>query len=114
MRALLVIVFMARVAAASPELDAVIKQAPGCDANRKQCFGLALHVAIDNSKPIATADWMTAQLAGANRHFEALDTEFKIVSIDALPASALRVEDRKERDSFASLATGRVIHVFVT
>ncbi len=99
---------------AAPELDALIKTAPGCDAKRTNCFGLALHVAVGDAGPIASAEWITAQLTGANKHFESLATEFRIVSIDALPASALRVEDRKERDSFAPLAKGRVIHVFVT
>jgi len=114
MRALLVICALSGVARAAPGLDALVKAAPGCDAKRTHCLGLALHVAIGDSGPIATADWVTAQITGANRHFEPLATEFKIVSIDALPASALRVEDRKERDSFASLAKGRMIHVFVT
>ena len=117
MRSLLlvgVLAAMASQAEAAPELDSLIQKAPGCDAKRARCFQLALHVAVGDAGPVATADWITAQVTGANRHFEPLDTEFRIVSIDALPASALRVEDRKERDSFAAIAKGRIIHVFVT
>lgn len=108
------VVGMASFAEAAPAVDDIVKTAPGCDAKRARCFGLALHVAVGDAGPVATADWIASQLAGANRHFEPLDTEFKIISVDALPASALRVEDRKERDSFAPVAKGRVIHVFVT
>ena len=95
-------------------VDDVIKSAPGCEAKRLRCFGIALHVAVGEAGPIASADWVAAQLAGANHHFEPLDTEFRIVSVDALAAGHLRVEDRQERDSFGKLATGRVIHVFIT
>lgn len=116
MRTLLVVALLrsTAVAEAAPDLDALVKAAPGCDAKRANCFSIALHVAVGDAGPIATTDWVTAQLMGANHHFEALGTEFKIVSIDALPATALRVEDRKERDSFAQLVKGGRIHVFVT
>ncbi len=113
--ALLVCTMLATtVAEAAPDLDAIVKSATGCDAKRTHCFGIALHIAVGDAGAIATPEWVTAQLTGANRHFEPLDTELEIVSVDALPATALRVEDRKERTSFASLAKGRVIHVFVT
>ena len=121
MRGLLVVcaLLVAGPAEAAPELDALIKNAPGCDAKRTNCFGLAVHVAVGDAGPITTAEWIAAQVTGANKHFESLATEFRIVSIDALPASAVRVEDRKERDSFAPIAYAeaakrRVIHVFVT
>jgi hypothetical protein len=63
---------------------------------------------------VATAEWIASQLAGANRHFAALDVGYQIASVDALPASAARVDDRKERDSFRPQVKGTVIHVFVT
>jgi hypothetical protein len=99
---------------AAPDLDAVIKGAPSCDAARANCIGLAIHIAVDDGKPVAAADWMTAQLEHANKQFEKLDVGYKIVSVDALPASAARVKNRKERDSFAPQVKGTVIHVFVT
>lgn len=115
MRGLLVCcaLLLANRAAAAP-VDDVIKSAPGCDAKRTHCFGIALHVAVGDAGPIATADWVAAQVTNANRHFELLDTEFRIISVDAQPASVLRVEARKERDQLAKLATGRVIHVVIT
>jgi hypothetical protein len=115
---------LAGTAAAAPDLDAIAKDAPGCDAvrpgtarnsfARKTCIGLALHVAVGDAGAVASADWLKGQLAGANQHFEKLDVEFRIVSIDALPATATRVEDRKERDSFAPQVKGKLVHVFVT
>lgn len=112
---LLLVCAVAEAASAGPELDALTKSAPGCDDKRTHCLGLALHVAVDDAgAPVATADWITKQLAGANQHFEPLATEYRVVSIDGLPASAARVENRKERDSFAPRVKGTVIHVFVT
>lgn len=114
MRSLLIAcALLPRLALAAP-VDEVIKTAPGCDGKRARCFGIAMHVAVGEAGPIASADWVAAQLAGANQHFAPLDTEFRIISVDALPAGNLRVEDRQERDSFATIAKGSVIHVFVT
>jgi hypothetical protein len=112
-KALLVVIALAGTARAAPDLDAIVAGAPGC-SGRTQCIGLAFHIAVDDSGPVATASWATAQLTGANHHFEKLDVGFKIVSVDALPASAVRVENRKERDSFAPQVKGTVLHVFVT
>lgn len=114
MKSLIIVAALAGSASAAPDLPALAKAAPGCTAGRAHCIGLAVHVAVDDTGPVATAAWISAQLAGANRHFEKLDVGFQIVSIDALPATAARVENRKERDSFAPLVKGTVIHVFVT
>jgi len=73
-----------------------------------------VHIAVDDGKPVATADWITQQLAGTQKHFAAIDAGFTIVSVDALPASAAHVANRKERDAFAPQVKGTVIHVFVT
>jgi hypothetical protein len=117
MRSLVVSLLVATtsVAYAAPDLDAVVKTAPGCDAARASCIGIAMHIAVDgDDKAVATAKWMDGQLEQANKQFEKLDVGFKIVSVDALPSSAVRVENRKERDSFAPQVKGTVIHVFVT
>jgi hypothetical protein len=115
MRAAVVSLMLAvsATAHAAPDLDAVIKNAPRCHASRAHCLGLAVHIALDPDS-VATADWVTGQLERANAHFEKLDVGFQIVSVDALPASAARVENSKERDSFAPQVKGTVIHVFVT
>lgn len=114
-RALVVIALLAGSAHAAPDLQALTKSAPTCDVARATCIGLSLHIAVDDAGvPIATADWITGQLAGANQHFERLDVGYQIIAVDALPASATRVENRTERDSFRPQVKGTVIHVFVT
>jgi hypothetical protein len=97
-----------------PDLPSLIATAPACDAARATCIGLRLHVPITDAGPIAQADWVARQLASANKHFEPLDVGFQIVGIEPLPASADRVEDKLERQSFAPLIKGRVIDIFVT
>ena len=114
MKGLLVLALLAGTARAAPDLDALVKSAPVCDAKRAHCVGLAFHIAVEDAGPVATAAWIDKQLANANRHFEKLDTGFKIVSVDALPASAARIENRKERDSLAPQVKGTVVHVFIT
>ena len=114
LRSLAVLALLAVHAHAEPDLDALTKAAPACDAARAHCIGLSLHIAVDDTGAVASADWITGQLAGANRHFAPLDIGYQIVAVDALPASAMRVENRKERDSFGPQVKGTVIHVFVT
>lgn len=101
-------------AQAPAELLSVVATAPPCDAARGTCIGIRLHVPVTDAGPIATAEWVALQVATANTHFEAIDVGFQIVGVEPLPASAERVEDRKERTSFAPRMKGRVIDVFVT
>ena len=97
-----------------PELTAVIASAPPCDPARKTCIGLRLHVPVNDTGPIASADWVDRQLANANHHFEPLSVGFQVVGVEPLDASTERVEDREERRSFGPLIKGNVIDVFVT
>lgn len=111
-------VIAAVLACAAParadDVTALIKGAPACDAKRAHCFGIAVHVPIVDGKPIATKEWLAAQLSEANRHFAAIDVAWQFVSSGPLPASAARVADVPARNSFAPAATGPVMHVFVT
>ena len=100
--------------APADDLEALTKDAPGCDPTRATCIGLRVHIAVGEDGPVASAAWITGQLAGANRHFTPLDAGFRITSVDALPASATRVEDRRERDRLGKKIPGTAIHVFVT
>jgi hypothetical protein len=110
-----VLVLQIRIAAAAPPLEALIEQLPACPAERATCLGLALHVAVDAAGvPVAEPAWLAQQLAAANRHFAPLDVSYRVVSIDALPPSALRVEDRAERTALGARVGGPVVHVFVT
>jgi hypothetical protein len=73
-----------------------------------------LHVAGDDHGLVATADWVAKQLAGANRHFAPLDIGFQLASVDALPASAMHIETKADRNALAeNRLGGKVIHVFV-
>ncbi|MEJ7601952.1 MAG: matrixin family metalloprotease [Kofleriaceae bacterium] len=112
---LAIVVLLGLVARAhAGDLDALTVVAPGCYEARARCRGLGLQIAVGEGGPVATEDWITAQLAGANRHFAELDTGFQIVSVDALPASATRVEDRRERSELGRKLPGTAVHVFVT
>lgn len=99
---------------AAPDLAPLIEAAPSCDVARATCIGLSLHIAVGDAGPVATADWIAGQIAAANHHFEPLDVGYQIVAVDALPASATRVENRAERSAFGPQVKGTVIHVFVT
>jgi len=112
--ALFVVLLAASQAHADPDLATLTKAAPTCAAARAHCLGLAFHIAVADTGPVATAEWITAQLSAANRHFAPVEVGYQIISVDALPASAARVDDRKERDSFGPQVKGTVIHVFVT
>ncbi len=104
----------ARQADADPDLEALIKDVPRCDPARAYCFALAFHVAVGQDGPVATADWITGQLAGANRHFAPLDVGFQIAGVTALAGSAMRVKDRQERNALGATIAGTVVDVFVT
>jgi len=114
LRPLIGVLVLVAVARADTDLTGLVTGAPGCDATRAHCFGIQLHVAVGEAGPIADPAWVARQLAFANKHFEALDVGWQIVGVDALPASAERVEDRKERDGFGKQVKGTVVHVFVT
>jgi hypothetical protein len=111
-RALVVLLVLAR--SASADVGALIKSTPTCDPARATCLGIALHIAVADGTPVATADFLATQLTHANRHFARLGVGFQFVSAAELPKSAMRVEDAKERTSFGPRVKGTVIHVFVT
>jgi len=76
-----VLLAVAHHANAAPDLEALTKAAPRCDAARASCFGLSFHIAVGDSGPVATAEWITGQLAGANQHFAPLDVGFQIAAM---------------------------------
>ncbi len=96
------------------ELTAIRDAAPACDASRAQCFAIQLHIAGDDHGLVAKHEWIARQLAGANRHFSPLDVGFQLAGVDSLPASAVHVETRADRDALAKgRLTAKIIHVFV-
>ncbi|MBV8757629.1 MAG: matrixin family metalloprotease [Deltaproteobacteria bacterium] len=81
---------------------------------RGHTFGIQLHLASDDRGPVVSEDFIAEQLAAANKHFEPLDIGFEIVGVDALPASAVHVETRSDRDGLATdRLGGKLIHVFL-
>ena len=81
---------------------------------REHIFGIQLHIASDEHGPVVSDDFIAEQLAGANKHFERLDVGFEIVGVDTLPASAVHIETRTDRDDLATdRLGGKLIHVFL-
>lgn len=111
-RALVILCLLVRVAGAD-DAATLSKAVPSCDKERK-CFAIQLHVAGDDSGLVANAEWVAKQLAGANRHFAPLAIGFQLAGVDALPASAIHVETRADRNALAeNRLGGRLIHVFI-
>jgi hypothetical protein len=108
------VALVASVARADPDpLSAIAHAAPRCDASRAHCFGLNLHVAVDDHGSVASAEWVATQLTTANRDFEALDVGFELARLDALPDSDAHVESRRHRDLLGRAVHGAQIDVFV-
>lgn len=95
-------------------LATIAKAAPACDRARAHCFAIHLHIAAGEHGLAAPAEWVAAQVVAANRHFAPLDVGFQLAELDALPASAMHVATRADRDALATdRLAGKVIHVFV-
>ncbi len=113
MRVALAVLLIAQIARAD-DLEAVRRAVPTCDRERAHCFGIQLHVAADEHGLVAMPDWLAAQLATANRHFERLGVGFQLAGVDELPASAVHIRTRADRDELATdRLGGKLIHVFV-
>jgi hypothetical protein len=114
-RALAVVLVGGIASASAPDdLDAVRHAAPACDHERAHCFGIQLHIAADEHGLVTTPEWLAAQLLTANRHFARLDVGFQLAGVDELPASAVHIQTRRDRDDLATdRLGGKLIHVFV-
>ncbi len=87
-----------------------------CDAQRNHCFGLQLHVVSGESGTVASAAWIAAQVALANKHFAASDIAFELAGVDALPETQSHVVTRADRNTLAKgkgRLGGGVVHVHV-
>ncbi|HEY8376066.1 MAG TPA: hypothetical protein VIK91_06230 [Nannocystis sp.] len=104
------------MAATAPgaDLSAYSQQTPRCAPDVPRCFGIHLHLVVDGGTPVQTVEWMSAQVAEANRRFATIDVNFEVVAADALPVSALEIDNRAERDALGDPHFTRgVVHVFV-
>jgi len=112
-RGLAIVILLAGSAHAGVDLTTVTKAAPGCDPARAHCFAIQLHVAVD-ADLVAPPDFIATQVAEANRLFAVIDVGFRVVGVDALPASAFRIANRADRDELAAHRTGgTLIDVFI-
>lgn len=85
---------------------------PACDAQRAHCFGLQLHVVEGESGTVASAAWIAAQVALANKHFSGSDIAFELAGVDAIGGHASHVVTRADRNALAKgRLGGGVIHV---
>lgn len=95
-------------------LSAIQKGGPSCESSDNYCFAIQLHVATSDAGLVTGADWLKAQLAGANRHFGPLGVGFTLAGVDSLPDSAMHIETRADRNALAvGRLGGRIIHVFI-
>src|SRR5688572_26848696 len=75
---------------------------------------IQFHVVADGNGKIANQEWLDTQVAAANRHFAPLEVGFEIAGIDELPASAIHLETRADRNALAhGRLKGKLIHVFI-
>ena len=116
MRAVVPLLLLAFVNGAAAEVDGRDLGAgvPPCDPERAHCLGIRLHVAITDAGPVAAADWIARQVAAANHHFAPLDVAFQITAVEPLPASAMRIANRRERDALGTRLGRSIVDVFVT
>ena len=89
---------------------------PRCDPAAKHCFGLFVHVVVDDEgAPVQSLEWVTAQIAGAQDRFaEAADASFEVVEVEPLAAAHRDIVSRLDRDKLGRPHFSRgVVHVFV-
>jgi hypothetical protein len=107
-------VMLSACVAHAHSVEEVTSAVSTCDAPRAHCFGLQLHITANADGLVASAEWVAAEVAMANKHFAALDVGFQLAGVDTLPASAVHIENRKQRDGLATdRMCCRTIHVFV-
>jgi Zn-dependent peptidase ImmA (M78 family) len=71
-------------------------------------FEISLHVVKDAQTP----EWLAAQVAKANKHFEAVDAAFVVATRDELAGKA-HIVTCGDRNALAKLVTDNKIHVFI-
>lgn len=69
-----------------------------CDATRKHCIDVHVHISVTADGPVQTPDWLATQLSHANRLFETIDVGFRLASVQDMPADSARVHSRLDRD----------------
>ncbi len=107
--------------AAEPEpeldpIDALRQRTPRCSDPDKHCFGVHLHIVVDeDGVPVQTLDWVSAQLAGAqDRFMTSVHASFEVVAVDTLPSDQRDIVSRIDRDKLGRPHFSRgVVHIFI-
>lgn len=96
-------------------LAGFVDDTPRCPPERDACFGIHLHVVVDEGAPVRDLAWVSDQLARAEERFgAAIDVGFEVVAVDALPAEQRDIVTRLDRDKLGRPHFSRgVVHVFV-
>jgi hypothetical protein len=99
-------------------LRAFVTGSPRCPApatgRATRCIGLHVHVVEVDGEPVASSEWMYADVEHANRLFAEIDVGFTVVAVDGLDAGMADVETRRDRDHLGRPHFSRgVVHVFV-
>jgi hypothetical protein len=105
---------LAALAARDVELPAFWREAPRCEAATPYCFGIDLHIVVENKRPVQTPKWFARQISQASRLFAPVDAGFELRSVEAVEAESAEIDTRLERDLLGRKRfTGGVVHVFV-
>ena len=94
------------------DVAAIANAVPPCEKTVAHCYGLQLHVGVDEDGPVATPEFIASQVAVANKHFAAIDVAFQLAAV--VEHSTPEVLTRRERDTVARTRKGPpVIDVFL-
>lgn len=100
--------------AVDPALACFVDHTPPCPEDRRFCFGVHLHVVVDDSGPVQTPGWLREELEHAFWLFEPAEIGFQIVAADTVGPEYWQVATREQRDAIGRdrFAPG-LIHVFL-
>jgi len=105
----------ATAAADTPALSALRAAAPPCPAAARWCFGLHVRIAVVGGEPVASAEWLAAQVEGANRLFAVIAVGFTVHAVEPLAPRWAQVDTRDDRDALGRpFRSPGAIPVFVT
>ena len=104
--------------AVEARLACFVDQTPPCPEDRRFCFGLHLHVVVDDSSaspaPAVTPAWVAAGLEHAFVLFAPVDVGFQVVAVDSIGPEFAHIATREQRDAIGRDRFDRgVIHVFL-
>lgn len=86
---------------------------PPCAPARAVCFGIRVHLSIDNGAPYVSPQWLAEQFAFANRMFEPIDVSFELHAAAPINLPPI-IDGRKARNAVSKGITAvRAIDVFV-